>query len=569
MISSPVGQSFSAAEAPKYEVPTNDGPMPTVGGDRLDPQRYIGYIFLDVVAFTRKFKTNLTRNRCIDQLNELIVHSVADMTGKEHVWFEVIYIPTGDGVCICLSGIPEFCDTHIRIAESILERVSAQTKFEVRIGVNNDSRYRKDSVVRDINGKTNFLGEGINNCARIMDFAAPNQLTIGENTAEWLVRASRTNLHDKDFDIRYIGRLIRYLAIDKHGQQMTFFTRNTIDPPRSVRAVEAVSNVYQYAISNLNFPTSPEPMDGVNDATDFFAYLHDHSLPVEFPLWCLELLFRGLQLRPPKRRPPNPPARSTGKITSAPLRDFISDALREMARTASERYEPILMTFCLLACCSFSVDIDSEFPELIERLRYRPGDRDLDQTKHIILNQSLWAASYIIAAKNSQDAEQRRSYISRASGIYWQLIPRFLEASPIDPIDDFFSPILIFLSARFDDWRTLYRSVAILHKFCDDGHDRNRSFLSDLHFRYTTFMSNLIWSSPSSLGFCKFDVQSSPIFAAFWQRVLEDFTQDMARRILRAQDPSVQPLLSEQELSVRQLINRLSLWRNAALLSWN
>lgn len=97
---------------------------------------------------------------------------------------QVIYIPTGDGICIALLNIGSPFDLQIKIALKILEcihnynsRISEENlKFQVRIGINAG----RDNVITDINGRRNVSGNGVNMASRIMDKADGGNVLIGE-----------------------------------------------------------------------------------------------------------------------------------------------------------------------------------------------------------------------------------------------------------------------------------------------------------------------------------------------------------------------------------------------------
>src|SRR5208282_6046351 len=97
------------------------------------------YIFLDVVAYSER--TIEAQSAIIKALNDIVRQAV----GAHHLGAKkVIYIPTGDGVCIALLDVSDPPDVQIKIALAILERLyhlnkkvsEDELRFSVRVGIN-------------------------------------------------------------------------------------------------------------------------------------------------------------------------------------------------------------------------------------------------------------------------------------------------------------------------------------------------------------------------------------------------------------------------------------------------
>lgn len=146
----------------------------------------VKYIFLDVVGFTHNRSVD-TQAEIVGSLNEIVRISVDKISIPAE---NIIFIPTGDGICICLLNIDYLkaigttYDAHLRIALNILEELEkynnsakdAQHKFQIRIGINENI----DNVVIDINGNRNVAGDGINMSQRVMNIADGNQILISQ-----------------------------------------------------------------------------------------------------------------------------------------------------------------------------------------------------------------------------------------------------------------------------------------------------------------------------------------------------------------------------------------------------
>lgn len=140
----------------------------------------VRYIYVDIVGFTLERSVE-SQVRIMEALNRSVRQSVATL---EIDHGEIIYLPTGDGVCICLLDRSAPLDCDIRIAIMLLETVHSlwlaetekECRFAIRVGLNENH----DNIVMDIGGyRRNFVGNGVNHAHRLMSLAAPFQLLMG------------------------------------------------------------------------------------------------------------------------------------------------------------------------------------------------------------------------------------------------------------------------------------------------------------------------------------------------------------------------------------------------------
>lgn len=138
------------------------------------------YIFLDVVDFTKNRSVEAQAD-IVCALNRVVESSVAELNLPKE---SLIFIPTGDGICIVLLNIESPYDAHLLAALSIVRGVSEHNdqtendmrKFLVRIGINSNT----DNLITDINANRNIAGAGISMASRIMGMADGNQILVGE-----------------------------------------------------------------------------------------------------------------------------------------------------------------------------------------------------------------------------------------------------------------------------------------------------------------------------------------------------------------------------------------------------
>jgi class 3 adenylate cyclase len=164
------------------------------------------YIFLDVVGFTRNRSVE-AQTDIIHDLNNIVRGCISAHDVPEE---KIIYIPTGDGLCVALLNVESPFDIHVRIALCIIERVQKHNeaagdelrKFQVRVGINANT----DNLVTDINGRPNVTGAGISMAARIMDKADGSQVLVGRSVYDML-----------RYRERYASSFKSYQTEVKHG----------------------------------------------------------------------------------------------------------------------------------------------------------------------------------------------------------------------------------------------------------------------------------------------------------------------------------------------------------------
>lgn len=183
----------------------------------------IKYIYLDVVGFTHN-RTVEAQVKIVSALNNIVKASLT----RSFPELDVIYIPIGDGICICLLD-SKVHDDYIIIAEEIIRKINAvynpqvkqSLRFQVRIGINENI----DNIVIDINGNRNVCGSGVNDAQRIMNFGDSNHILVGRSVADSLIprekyskafrRYNGKTKHDTHMEIyQYIGSGVAALNRD-------------------------------------------------------------------------------------------------------------------------------------------------------------------------------------------------------------------------------------------------------------------------------------------------------------------------------------------------------------------
>ena len=146
----------------------------------------VRYVYFDVVDFS-KGRSIEAQTEILISLNQIVSQSVASIVTLSD---QTLFLPTGDGVCVCLVNLIHPLDLDVRIALEVLEQlyslrqstVDLTRKYEVRVGLNEN----QDNLILDVRGSANVVGLGINMAQRIMSVAGPSRLMLGHSVFERL-----------------------------------------------------------------------------------------------------------------------------------------------------------------------------------------------------------------------------------------------------------------------------------------------------------------------------------------------------------------------------------------------
>ena len=165
----------------------------------------IKYVFLDIVDYSRNRSVE-AQTDIINSLNAIVMLAVRPYCSASK---KCLFIPTGDGICVALLDVDHPFDLHIRIGTKILfliqqhnaRQTDTSRKFNVRIGINENT----DNLIKDINGRRNISGAGINIAQRVMGLADGGNILVGQSVYERLSQRER-----------FIGSFRRFHAHIKH-----------------------------------------------------------------------------------------------------------------------------------------------------------------------------------------------------------------------------------------------------------------------------------------------------------------------------------------------------------------
>lgn len=200
-------------------------------------------LFLDIVGYSKK---SVAEQMSVKQVfNDALVKALKPIAPQDRV-----ILDTGDGAAVTFLGNPE----DALFAGLILQR---ETELPVRMGIN----LGPIRLVKDLNGQTNVLGDGINVGQRVMSFADPGQLLVSRSFHEVVSRLS----DDYDNLFTHLGE-----RKDKHVRAHDVYSVN-VEPEALPGFVESTWGAkWATAVGLLARPTGVEEGEDADQPAQVF-----------------------------------------------------------------------------------------------------------------------------------------------------------------------------------------------------------------------------------------------------------------------------------------------------------
>src|SRR6266496_1894306 len=148
----------------------------------------IGHVlFMDLVGYS---KLLLDEQREIQERLTQIVRNTNQVRAAEAAE-KLIRLPAGDGMALVFFNSPE---APVQCAIEISQKLKQYPQLKLRMGIHSGPV----NEVRDVNGRANVAGAGINIAQRVMDCGDAGHILVSKRVAEDLAhsRQWRTYLHD-------------------------------------------------------------------------------------------------------------------------------------------------------------------------------------------------------------------------------------------------------------------------------------------------------------------------------------------------------------------------------------
>jgi serine/threonine-protein kinase len=153
-------------------------------GHRLE----IGHVlFVDLVGYSKLFLDE--QREQLQRLSEIVLNT--DQVRAAEATDKLIRLPTGDGMALVFFNSPE---APVRCAIEISKQLKQHPRMKLRMGIHSGPV----NQVRDVNGRANVAGAGINIAQRVMDCGDAGHILVSKRVAEDLShsRQWRSYLHD-------------------------------------------------------------------------------------------------------------------------------------------------------------------------------------------------------------------------------------------------------------------------------------------------------------------------------------------------------------------------------------
>jgi class 3 adenylate cyclase len=160
-------------------------------------------LFIDIVGYSKKGVGDQVRIK--RSFNQVLSNALEQVAPRDRV-----VVDTGDGAAVTFLGDPEGA---LFVGLAVLDAV----ELAVRMGIN----LGPVSLMKDINGLDNVIGDGINVAERVMSFADQGQLLVSRSFFEVVSllstdyaqlfrhEQSRTDKHDRAHDLYAVTDAVR------------------------------------------------------------------------------------------------------------------------------------------------------------------------------------------------------------------------------------------------------------------------------------------------------------------------------------------------------------------------
>ena len=194
--------------------------------------RVCSVLFIDIVDYSRRDVAEQVRLK--NMFNLVMTSALGHVEPEERV-----VVDTGDGAAITFLGDPE---RALYVGLEVFDNVG---ELPVRMGIN----LGPVSLMKDLNGLDNVIGDGINVAQRIMSFAGSGDLFVSRQFYDIVSRlsddyaamfkpeGSRTDKHQRAFDVYSVSKAVR-VGRRVAGDQLKLKKRRRAGPDTTFSPVE-------------------------------------------------------------------------------------------------------------------------------------------------------------------------------------------------------------------------------------------------------------------------------------------------------------------------------------------
>jgi len=206
-------------------------------------------LFIDIVGYSKKGVADQVKQK--RAFNDMLTAALEQVLPRDRV-----VVDTGDGAAITFLGDPEGA---LFVGLAVLDKVG---EIPVRLGIN----LGPVSLIKDINGRDNVVGDGINAAERVMSFAGQGQLLVSRSFFEVM------SLLSADYASLFKQERSR---LDKHNRAHDLFA--VTDAVRVGRRVqEAQARLRRSQRRAVPVPEDDAPAQVFDAGTHFIVSARSH-----------------------------------------------------------------------------------------------------------------------------------------------------------------------------------------------------------------------------------------------------------------------------------------------------
>jgi class 3 adenylate cyclase len=220
--------------------------------------RVCSVLFLDIVDYSKRDVAEQVRLK--NMFNLVMTSALGHVEPDERV-----VVDTGDGAAITFLGDPE---RALYVALEVFDNVG---ELPVRLGIN----LGPVSLMKDLNGLDNVIGDGINVAQRIMSFAGSGELLVSRQFYDIVSRlsddyaamfrkeGSRRDKHERAHEVYSVSKAVR-VGRKVAGEQLKLKKKRRAGPDTTFSPAERTPA--QVFDAGTHFMVSGYTEAGVNEA---------------------------------------------------------------------------------------------------------------------------------------------------------------------------------------------------------------------------------------------------------------------------------------------------------------
>src|SRR3954447_25554806 len=197
----------------------------------------IGHVlFIDIVGYS-KLLIEEQKER-LAELTKIVLGTAQVREAKDE---QLVRLPTGDGMALVFRHSAE---EPARCALEIAEALRKHPELPVRMGIHSGPV----SEVKDVSGRTNIAGAGINMAQRVMDCGDAGHILLSQHVADDLIQYRQWAPRLRDLGDCEVKHGVRLHLVNLYAEPL-----GNPEPPGKMKAVAA-------AVSTAPAPTKPTRM---------------------------------------------------------------------------------------------------------------------------------------------------------------------------------------------------------------------------------------------------------------------------------------------------------------------